>query len=193
MSAFLKFNIEPANDESYEDFRKRCLDMLGQVILLSDSELLNLSPKELTALHSMNYSRYLAIRNPSFPQDFVNVGAGDIFSVPFYKVFPREMCNEYWSPSEWDRAEIGASRTEGPIEVKLIDHRKLIVVDGHNRLKDAIASGQELITVKVKSLLHRDCLVTKQEALQILSDFNLSPQERELAEEIIAIWDTPMA
>lgn len=70
----------------------------------------------------------------------------------FYKVFPREMCDEYWMPSDWDRADVGATQTKGPIEVKVIGQRKLIVYDGHNRLKDVIAKGWEMVEVSVKEI-----------------------------------------
>jgi hypothetical protein len=62
------------------------------------------------------------------------------------------MCDEYCTPSEWDRAEVGITETKGPIEVKVIDQCKLIVYDGHNRLKDAIAKGWELVEVRVKEM-----------------------------------------
>jgi hypothetical protein len=155
MNAFLKYDISLEPEESLEDYYKRCQLVLDQVTLLSNEELLRLSRKELVALHSLNYARYLALKNPSFPKIYTKVKEGDILSVPFYTIFPRRMCDEYLPPSEWDRADIGCSETIGPIEVIIFDGRKLIVYDGHNRLKDAIAASKELITVKVKEILRR--------------------------------------
>jgi hypothetical protein len=152
MSAFFKFDICWEAKESLEEYRGRCLAMLRQVTLLPDVALLNLSRKELTELHSMNYARYLALRNPKFPKIYSHLAPGDVIKVPFYKIFPREMCDEYWMPSDWDRAEVGASQTKGPIEVKVIGQHKLVVYDGHNRLKDAIAKGWELVEVRVKEM-----------------------------------------
>jgi hypothetical protein len=153
MSAFLKFDICLEPGESNEDYYKRCKDILEKVTLLSDEELMKLSRNELVNLHSLNYARFLAIKNPSFPKSYKYKKAGDIFNVPIFAVYPRRMCDEYITPSEWDYADVGCSQTIGPIEVNIIDERKLIIYDGHNRLKDAIAQGKELIKIKVKEIL----------------------------------------
>jgi hypothetical protein len=152
MSAFLKFDIVLEKNESWDEYLDRCRSMLKQVTLLSDRDLLNLSRKELTELHSLNYARYLALKNPELPKIYSRLVPGDILKVPFYKIFPRKMCDEYVTPSEWDRADVGAAITKGPIEVKVIDQRKLIIYDGHNRLKDAISKGWEMIEVRVTEI-----------------------------------------
>ncbi|OQP65421.1 hypothetical protein A3860_17305 [Niastella vici] len=185
MSAFLKYDLIIKDDESYESFKSRCLDFLKQVTVLADAELMQLTPAELVTLHSINYARYLALMNPQPREEYIDLQIDQLLCVPFYRLYPRNMCDENWKPSDWDLADPGATQSERPIEVKVIGKRKLVIHDGHNRLKDLILSGSQIAEVKVVEIRDTECLLAKAEIEQILNDPNIPEDGKIYAEELL--------
>lgn len=66
---------------------------------------------------------------------------GQEFSIRADWLFP--------ASDEWDVAKAGESRSDGPIEVRIKNEDEVVVWDGHNRLKTALANGVEFVTVKL--------------------------------------------
>jgi hypothetical protein len=185
MSAFLKYDLFIMKGESDESFKGRCLEFLNQVTVLEDAELMQLPLSKLVTLHSINYARYLALMNPEPNEEYIDLKIDQLLCVPFYRLYPRNMCDEIWKPSDWDLADPGATKSEGPIEVKVIGKRKLVIHDGHNRLKDVILSGSQSTEVKVVEILETECLLAKGEIEQILNDPNIPDEAKIYAEMLL--------
>jgi hypothetical protein len=118
-------------------------------------------------------------------EEYIDLKIDQSLCVPFYKLYPRNMCDENWKPSDWDLAEPGATKSEGPIEVKVIGNWKLVIHDGHNRLKDVILSGNQSTEVKVVEILENECLLSKAEIEQILNDPNIPDEGKKYAEKLL--------
>jgi hypothetical protein len=144
MSAFYKFQEPNLNGETLSHYKARILLQHQDITILNEVELKNLTRLEIAELNSINYANYIQLFG-KFEDEYKAVKIGDEIMVGIFDIEPRDMCNKYWIPSEWDLATVNGSFSSDLIQVS----KKLIIQDGHNRLKAAIASGKEYIKVKI--------------------------------------------